>query len=158
MVNKILPLAVVAASVAGCSPKTHTETPEKVAATVTEVSSKPTSIDVSYMDLSVKPQDDFFQFANGTWCKNNPVPNTESRWGSFDLLREDNLNKLHTLLDEAAADPQRAERLKALVGQQARSHARLKTATTGRDVALAELTEQLIQLLPKSLHPEPLDL
>ena len=34
---------------------------------------------------------------------------------------------LSALLDEAAADPQRAERLKALVGQQARSHARLKT-------------------------------
>ncbi|MFC3865872.1 hypothetical protein [Alcaligenes aquatilis] len=65
---------------------------------------------------------------------------------------------LSALLDEAAADPQRAERLKALIGQQVRSHARLKTATTGRDVALAELTEQLRQLLPKALHPEPLDL
>lgn len=65
---------------------------------------------------------------------------------------------LSALLDEAAADPQRAERLKALIEQQVRSHARLKTATTGHDVALAELTQQLRQLLPKSLHPEPLDL
>jgi putative endopeptidase len=103
MVNKILPLAVVATSLVACSPKTHTEAPEKVAATATEVSSKPASIDVSYMDLSVKPQDDFFQFANGTWCKNNPVPNTESRWGSFNELDKRNKATLKEILQSAAA-------------------------------------------------------
>ena len=39
------------------------------------------TMDVSYMDKSTLPQDDFFQFANGTWVKNNPVPPSESRWG-----------------------------------------------------------------------------
>jgi putative endopeptidase len=56
------------------------------------------SISVDYMDQSVRPQDDFFQFANGTWCKNNPVPNVESRWGSFNELDKRNKEILLELL------------------------------------------------------------
>ena len=48
------------------------------------------SISVDYMDQSVRPQDDFFQFSNGTWCKNNPVPDVESRWGSFNEVDKRN--------------------------------------------------------------------
>ena len=58
------------------------------------------TMDVSYMDKSTLPQDDFFQFANGTWVKNNPVPPSESRWGSFNELNKYNLEKLTTLLEE----------------------------------------------------------
>jgi putative endopeptidase len=50
------------------------------------------------MDKSVRPQDDFFQFANGTWCKNNPVPDVESRWGSFNELDKRNKEILLELL------------------------------------------------------------
>jgi putative endopeptidase len=102
MVNKILPLAVVATSLIACQPKTVVEAPEKVVASTSDLASKPTTIDVSYMDLSVKPQDDFFQFANGTWCKNNPVPNTESRWGSFNELDKRNKATLKEILQTAA--------------------------------------------------------
>ena len=35
------------------------------------------SIDTSFMDFTVSPKIDFFQFANGKWIKNNPVPKTE---------------------------------------------------------------------------------
>ena len=41
-------------------------------------------IDKANMDLSVKPGDNFYQYANGTWIKNNPVPASKTRWGSFD--------------------------------------------------------------------------
>lgn len=57
------------------------------------------SIELSYMDKSVKPQDDFFQFANGTWVKNNPVPASESRWGSFNELDQSNKKKLTEILE-----------------------------------------------------------
>jgi putative endopeptidase len=55
-------------------------------------------IDLSYMDKTVRPQDDFFMFCNGTWVKNNPVPETESRWGSFNELEQSNKEKLKDIL------------------------------------------------------------
>ena len=55
------------------------------------------------MDLSVKPGDNFYLYAQGTWVKNNPVPASKTRWGSFDELREANLVRLRTLLESAAA-------------------------------------------------------
>ncbi|HEY4062499.1 MAG TPA: M13 family metallopeptidase [Puia sp.] len=60
-------------------------------------------IDPANMDLSVKPGDNFYEYANGQWVKNNPVPASKTRWGSFDELREESLVRLRTLLDEAAA-------------------------------------------------------
>jgi putative endopeptidase len=57
------------------------------------------SIDVSYLNRSVRPQDDFFQFSNGSWLVNNPVPAAESRWGSFNELEDSNNEKLMAILD-----------------------------------------------------------
>ncbi|MCE3280966.1 MAG: peptidase [Bacteroidetes bacterium] len=63
-----------------------------------------TGIDVKNIDSTVKPVDDFYQFVNGRWIKNNPIPETESRWGSFSELEVQNKNKLRTILEEAAVD------------------------------------------------------
>ena len=59
-------------------------------------------IDPANMDTTVHPGDDFFEYANGAWLKNNPIPGTETRWGSFSLLLENNYKALHSLLDSAA--------------------------------------------------------
>lgn len=64
-------------------------------------SKKKYSINTSYMDLSVDPKEDFFQFANGTWVKENPIPDSESRWGSFNELDQENKVKLTTILETA---------------------------------------------------------
>jgi putative endopeptidase len=61
-------------------------------------------IDPANMDLTVKPGDDFYQYASGTWIKNNPVPAKETRWGSFNVLRDFNINAVKGLVEEAAAD------------------------------------------------------
>jgi putative endopeptidase len=61
-------------------------------------------IDPANMDLTIKPGDDFYQYANGTWIKNNPVPPKETRWGSFNELRDFNINAVKWLVAEAAAD------------------------------------------------------
>jgi len=61
-------------------------------------------IDPANMDLSVKPGDDFYTYASGTWIKNNPVPAKETRWGSFNELRDFNINAVKSLVEEAAAD------------------------------------------------------
>lgn len=64
---------------------------------------KPKYIDKSNMDLSYKPGDNFYLYANGNWIKNNPVPGSKTRWGSFDELREESSSRLHALLTDAAA-------------------------------------------------------
>jgi putative endopeptidase len=61
-------------------------------------------IEVKNIDKSVKPTEDFYQFVNGNWIKNNPVPASESRWGSFNELNDKNTAKLKTILEAAAAD------------------------------------------------------
>ncbi|GHA80562.1 endothelin-converting enzyme . Metallo peptidase. MEROPS family M13 [Pontibacter akesuensis] len=61
-------------------------------------------IDRDNMDLSVKPGDDFYQYASGAWLKNNPVPAKETRWGSFNLLRDFNIKAVQDILKEAAAN------------------------------------------------------
>ncbi len=62
------------------------------------------TIDLSYLDKTIKPQDDFFLFSNGTWVKNNPVPESESRWGSFNELDQANKKKLTEILEMAQKD------------------------------------------------------
>ena len=54
--------------------------------------------DTRDIDASVRPQDDFFHFASGGWMKRNPIPKTESRWGSFTMLRHTTDKQLQTLL------------------------------------------------------------
>lgn len=61
-------------------------------------------IDPSNMDLSVKPGDNFYLYANGAWLKNNPVPASKTRWGSFDILYQGSLEKLRGLCEYAAAN------------------------------------------------------
>lgn len=63
--------------------------------------SKTVFIDKSNMDLSAKPGDDFYTYANGTWIKNNPVPAKETRWGSFNQLRDFNINAVKAILNKA---------------------------------------------------------
>lgn len=63
-------------------------------------SSDAKTVDLSFMDKSVRPQDDFFQFANGTWIKENPIPASESRWGSFNELEQQNQQKLTAILEK----------------------------------------------------------
>jgi putative endopeptidase len=64
---------------------------------------KPKYIDKSNMDLSVKPGDNFYLYANGAWLKNNAIPASKTRWGSFDALREESSKRLHELLMDAAS-------------------------------------------------------
>jgi putative endopeptidase len=62
------------------------------------------AIDPANMDLSVKPCDDFFHYANGTWLKNNSIPAAFDQWGSFNILADHNSDVLHVILEDAASD------------------------------------------------------
>src|ERR1700674_13164 len=60
--------------------------------------------DLKNLDKSCKPCDDFFQFANGGWLKNNPIPAEYPIWGSFVTLADKNQTGLRGILDTAAAN------------------------------------------------------
>jgi putative endopeptidase len=61
-------------------------------------------VDIKSIDKKADPRADFNQFANGSWMKNNPIPPTEGRWTSFNVLAERNYELLHTILENAAKD------------------------------------------------------
>lgn len=72
MIKKIVGVAAVAAMTAGCS------SPQELHQ----------AINLSHMDTTVRPQDDFYNYVNGNWMKTAVIPADKARWGSFDELRE----------------------------------------------------------------------
>jgi putative endopeptidase len=64
-------------------------------------------IDPANMDLNVRPGDNFYLYANGNWISHNPVPASKTRWGSFDELRQEGLNRIRLLCEQAAANTSR---------------------------------------------------
>lgn len=63
-------------------------------------------VDTAGMDTSVKPGDNFFAYANGTWEKNTPIPDDRASWGMFNTLTELSNARTRAIVEEAAANPQ----------------------------------------------------
>ncbi len=75
-------------------------------------------LDLASMDTSVRPQDDFYNYVNGTWMKTAKIPSDRSRWGSFDMLRETTDNNamsiLNSLLKDQFADGSEGKKIQNL--------------------------------------------
>ncbi|MEP7267635.1 MAG: M13 family metallopeptidase [Saprospiraceae bacterium] len=54
------------------------------------------------LDSTTSPAQDFFQYANGGWIKNNPIPNDQSSWGIGNLVREENMKRLRAISEQAS--------------------------------------------------------
>ena len=66
---------------------------------------------VKNIDTTANPCTDFYQYACGSWMKNNPIPADQARWGRFDQLTERNRNVLREILETADASRDATERL-----------------------------------------------
>ncbi|MCZ6499306.1 MAG: hypothetical protein O6844_02295 [Gammaproteobacteria bacterium] len=61
-------------------------------------------IEPANFDTTVRPQDDFYRYANGTWLENTQIPEDKSNYGSFTALADGAEENLRVLIEEAAAD------------------------------------------------------
>ena len=58
---------------------------------------KTPAIDAANFDTATAPNADFYQYATGGWQKNNPLKPEYSRYGSFDMLRDNNEKRINDL-------------------------------------------------------------
>lgn len=72
--------------------------------TLTTRAQKKVGFDTNNLDRTVSPSKDFYQFAVGGWVKNNPIPDDQTRWGSFSILAEENNKQLRKIVEAAAAN------------------------------------------------------
>jgi Predicted metalloendopeptidase len=70
----------------------------------TAVNSTDKGLDLSLMDKSVRPQDDIYNFVNGSWMKTAKIPSDKPTWGSFNKLAEDTDNNSMSILNSLLKD------------------------------------------------------
>lgn len=83
--------------IAGCSGKAKADQKQ-------DQKNKEKSIDVSLLDSTIHPGDDFFDYVNNKWIKNNPIPASKSSWGMFSVLDENSQKVLKDIQEKASAD------------------------------------------------------
>lgn len=86
--NNLSIILLAVAMAAGCSQNNSTMT---------------SGIRPENLDTTVKPGDDFYQFADGGWVENNPLTAEYSRYGSFDKLAENTREQVKSIIEEVAA-------------------------------------------------------
>jgi predicted metalloendopeptidase len=59
-------------------------------------------IDMTAIDRSVAPGDDFYAYANGGWIKRTEIPADQARWGSFNILNQEAQRRTRALIENAA--------------------------------------------------------
>lgn len=88
MKKLIKPTLVVGAATVLINCGTKTNTPTAIPETPPTATVKMPGINLNYMDLTVRPQDDFFRYVNGKWVDSTEIPADKTAWGSFYELRE----------------------------------------------------------------------
>src|SRR5690606_10938712 len=74
----VVAFAVVAVAATACKEKTE----------VAQTDNEPHGIILANMDTTVSPKVDFYNYVNGNWMKNNEIPDDQTSWGGFTILRK----------------------------------------------------------------------
>ncbi|WHU04022.1 M13 family metallopeptidase [Sphingomonas sp. NIBR02145] len=100
---------------AGCAHNQPLPTAPVEAAPVTEAEVAPPEkpkpvygsygFDIAGMDSAIKPGDDFYSYANGTWAKNTPIPSDKSNYGAFNILADNAQKQTQEILEGVKNDP-----------------------------------------------------
>ena len=61
-------------------------------------------IDVTLLDRTVKPDEDFYRYANGKWLTKTKLPDDKPAIGTFEEIQERNDAVLHSILEKAAKE------------------------------------------------------
>ena len=99
--------SMIAITLAACSPK-EAKTPDAASGASAKMGVQAPvlgtfGIDMSAMNTSVKPGDDFFAYVNGTWLDNTEIPADKSNFGSFNVLGDLSDSRVRAIIDEASA-------------------------------------------------------
>ncbi|HKP34872.1 MAG TPA: M13 family peptidase, partial [Sphingomicrobium sp.] len=109
---RVIALALASTALAACA--TEAPPPPVAAAPVAPAAEAPAApkpqygtfgFDLAGMDRSVAPGDNFYQFANGTWARNTPIPPDKANYGAFNFLDDLSHTRTRELLEQAKADP-----------------------------------------------------
>ena len=87
-----------------------------VAASCNQQPEQTSGLHLEYMDTTVQPGTDFYQYATGGWQKLNPLPAEYSRYGSFDQLAETNQKRINELVENLAAQENEAGTVAQKIG------------------------------------------
>ena len=105
-----LAIGVLAAAIAACSTTASAQSAAVAAHAAPAQTAQPLeampyspSLDLSDLDRSVDPCEDFYKFSCGGWQKNNPIPADQARWSVYGKLADENQQFLWGILREAAA-------------------------------------------------------
>jgi predicted metalloendopeptidase len=96
-------IAVSASTAARAAPAANTSNANASVA----AKSLRSGLDLDGFDRSVRPQDDLYRFAGGTWLAKTEIPADRSNFGTFSKLEDDALAALRELIEAAAADGKR---------------------------------------------------
>ncbi|WP_282295223.1 M13 family metallopeptidase [Stenotrophomonas sp. PS02289] len=120
--TKLAPLGLtvaIAASLAACG-KTDAPaadaTPAKAAFDQSQIKTPLISLNSADLDPTIAACTDLNGYVNSKWLKANPVPNDQTTWGSFEILRERSLEVQHALVQQAAASQAKAGTVEAKIG------------------------------------------
>jgi len=75
-----------------------------IATSISAQEARKSGVDLSAIDASCKPCEDFWRYANGTWLGATDIPASRAAWGPSQILTSTNRGRLRTLLEAAAAD------------------------------------------------------
>ena len=90
--QKLLTTFVAVILIAACTDKSETTKPLI------------SGIDLAGMDNSVRPQDNYYRYANGKWLESTEIPADEVGWGSYMTLRKESLEQSRVIVEAAATD------------------------------------------------------